>query len=88
MKSALKRKVPSEVEALLSGGSSTSKPINVDALNAILERFLVKCELQVCNFKMATRKQLLFFQYVKQEIILSNLEEKVRDLPQGRAKPP
>ena len=61
MKSALKRKVPPEVEALLSGGSSTSKAIDVDALNAVLERFLVKRELQVRNFKMATSRRLMFF---------------------------
>lgn len=52
--SALKRKVPPEIEELLSGGSSAVKPIDVDALNAVLERFPVKRELQVCNFKFST----------------------------------
>ena len=53
-KSALKRKVPPEIEELLSGGSSVVKPIDVDALNAVLERFPVKRELQVRNFKFST----------------------------------
>jgi len=61
MKLALKRKVPPEVEALLSEGSSAAKPIDVDALNAVLERFPVKRELQVCDFKMPTSKRLIFF---------------------------
>ena len=49
---ALKRKEPPEVEGLLSAGSSASRPIDVDALNAILERFPVKRELQVSDCKM------------------------------------
>ena len=49
---ALKRKEPPEVERLLSGGSSASKPIDVDALNTILETFPVKRELQVSDCKM------------------------------------
>jgi hypothetical protein len=49
---ALKRKEPPEVEGLLSAGSSASRPIDVDALNAILERFPVKREPQVSDCKM------------------------------------
>jgi len=56
MKSALKRKEPPEVEKLLSGGSSPAMPIDVDALNTVLERFPVKHELQVCNCNMPTIK--------------------------------
>ena len=58
-KSAFKRKAPPEIEELLSGGSSV-KPIDVDAINAILERFPVKREQQVCNFKFSTSKFLIF----------------------------
>jgi len=50
-KSALKRKVAPEVEAFLSGGSTAARPIDVDALNAVLETFPLKRELQVRNFK-------------------------------------
>ena len=53
-KPALKRKVPPEIEELLSGGSSVIKPIDMDTLNAVLERFPVKHELQVHNFKIST----------------------------------
>jgi len=49
---ALKRKEPPGAEGLLSAGSSASRPIDVDALNAILERFPVKRELQVSDCKM------------------------------------
>jgi len=50
-----------EVENLLSAGSSVSRPIDVDALDAVLERFPVKCELQVSNDKMPTFNPLIFF---------------------------
>jgi len=59
-KSAFKRKAPPEIEELLSEGSSAVKPIDVDAINAILERFPVKREQQVCNFKFSTSKFLIF----------------------------
>ena len=59
-KSVLKRKVPPEIEELLSGGSSAVKPIDVDAINAVLERFPVKREQQVCNFKFSMSKCPIF----------------------------
>lgn len=37
-----------EVENLLSGGASPTRPIDVDALHAVLERYPVKLEPQVC----------------------------------------
>jgi hypothetical protein len=84
----LKRKELPEVEDLLSGGSSVSRPIDVDALDAVLERFPVKYELQVSNCKMPHPQPTDFFQYVKQEIGLSDLQQPVRrDLPH-QAKPP
>ena len=43
----LKRKGQPEVEELLSAGSSATRPIDVDALNTVLERFPVKREPQV-----------------------------------------
>jgi len=84
----LKRKEPPEVEDLLSAGSSISRPIDVDALDAVLERFPVKYELQVSNCKMPHPQPTDFFQYVKQEIGLSDLQQPVRRDLSHQAKPP
>ena len=48
----LKRMAPTgdgDVEALLSAGASFARPIDVDALDAVLERYPVKREPQVCT---------------------------------------
>jgi len=58
---ALKRKERPEVEELLSAGSSAARPIDVDALNALLEKFPVKREPQVKNCEITHQKPADFF---------------------------
>jgi len=57
----LKRKERSEVEELLSAGSRATRPIDVDALNAVLEKFPVKRELQVKDCEKLTGNWLISF---------------------------
>jgi hypothetical protein len=55
---ALKRKAPTgerDVEISISAGGSRAKPIDVDALNAVLERYPMKRESQVCGNRTVKR---------------------------------
>jgi hypothetical protein len=52
--SAVKRKAPTgeaEAKKSLSSGGSRASPIDVDALHAVLERYPVKLEPQVCGMR-------------------------------------
>ena len=70
----LKRKGWPEVEELLSAGSSVTRPIDVDALNTVLERFPVKRKPQVKkNCEMPTRSKLISLHIRKTHFDLSPL---------------